>query len=216
MAKLPEIGYKISLTERAYEIIKDAIMTNVFKPGELLIEEKLAEQLAISRTPLRAALRRLAYEHLIEINSSRNATVVNISQKDVEEITIVREVLEPLAVKQLENNIKSNELKKLKNIFEIQKKAIAENNYTELIKKEYEFHVSISKFTHNKWLYEMVKDTNTIIQRYLILSGSLNKYKEVAIREHENIIHGIEEKNYSSAESSMKLHISNVSRRMLK
>ncbi|KHD35346.1 GntR family transcriptional regulator [Clostridium acetobutylicum] len=216
MSKLPEIGTKISLTDKAYEIIKDAIMTNVFKPGELLIEEKLAEQLAISRTPLRAALRKLAYDHLVEINSSRNVIVANIGQKDVEDITVVREVLEPLAVKELENNIGEDELKKLEEILCRQKKSVLENNYEELIKMEYEFHVAIGELTHNKWLHGMLKDINTIVQRYLILSGSLNKYKEVAIKEHEVIISEIRQGNYDKAVESMKCHISNVSSRMLK
>ncbi|URZ04918.1 GntR family transcriptional regulator [Clostridium felsineum] len=216
MSKLPEIGTKISLTDKAYEIIKDAIMTNVFKPGEILIEEKLAEQLAISRTPLRTALRKLAYDHLVEINSSRNVIVSNIGQKDVEEITVVREVLEPLAVKELENNMKQDEIKKLEDILYTQKKAAKENNYEDLIKMEYEFHVCIGKFTKNKWLYGMIKDINTIVQRYLILSGSLNKYKEIAIEEHEIIISQLKEKQYEKAEASMKLHISNVSSRMLR
>ncbi|URZ02327.1 GntR family transcriptional regulator [Clostridium felsineum] len=216
MSKLPEIGTKISLTDKAYEIIKDAIMTNVFKPGEILIEEKLAEQLAISRTPLRTALRKLAYDHLVEINSSRNVIVSNIGQKDVEEITVVREVLEPLAVKELENNMKQDEIKKLEDILYTQKKAAKENNYEDLIKMEYEFHVCIGEFTKNKWLYGMIKDINTIVQRYLILSGSLNKYKEIAIEEHEIIISQLKEKQYEKAEASMKLHISNVSSRMLR
>lgn len=216
MNRLPQIGRKTSLTEKAYETIKDAIMTDVFKPGELLIEEKLAEQLAISRTPLRSALRRLSYEHLVEINSSRNVIVANISEKDVEDITTVREVLEPLAVKQLQFNISDAQVKKLKKIVKDQKKASDEDNYEELIKMEYEFHVSIGEFTGNKWLYDMIKYINTIIQRHLILSGSLNRHKEVAIKEHETIVSQIEKMDYIKAEASMKLHISNVSSRMLK
>ncbi|KOF56427.1 MULTISPECIES: GntR family transcriptional regulator [Clostridium] len=216
MSKLPQIGMKTSLTEKAYETIKDAIMTNVFKPGELLIEESLADQLAISRTPLRAALKRLSYEHLVDINSSRNVIVANIGEKDVEEITVVREVLEPLAVKQLEGNIKKEEIKILEQILKNEKEAAAGNTYKELIKMEYEFHVSIGKFTYNKWLYEMVKDVNTIIQRYLILSGSLNKYRKVAIEEHENIVSQIKGGDYLGAEESMRIHITNVSNRMFK
>lgn len=216
MNGLPKIGTKISLTDKAYEAIKDAIMTNYFKPGELLIEEKLAEKLAISRTPLRAALKRLDYEHLVDINSSRNVIVSNVSQNDVEKITVVREALEPTAVLNLENNIKPGQIEKLKEILEIEQEASIKKEYDKLIKMEYKFHVSIAKFTDNEWIYEMVKTINTIIQRFLILSGSLNRYNKVAIQEHEKILKEIESERYSKASESMKTHIINVSYRMLK
>jgi DNA-binding GntR family transcriptional regulator len=213
---LPRIGTKISLTDKAYETIKDAIMTNYFKPGELLIEEKLAEKLAISRTPLRAALKRLAYEHLVDINSSRNVIVSNVSQQDVEKITVVRQALEPVAVLSLENKIKGTQVEDLRKIVEREEEASIKKEYDELIKMEYEFHVSIAKFTDNEWIYEMVKNINTIIQRFLILSGSLNRYNKLAIEEHGEILKEIENGRYNKAAENMKIHIIKVSNRMLK
>lgn len=216
MNGLPRIGTKISLTDKAYETIKDAIMTNYFKPGELLIEEKLAEKLAISRTPLRAALKRLSYEHLVDINSSRNVIVSNVSQQDVEKITVVRQALEPVAVLSLENKIKGTQVEDLRKIVEREEEASIKKEYDELIKMEYEFHVSIAKFTDNEWIYEMVKNINTIIQRFLILSGSLNRYNKLAIEEHGEILKEIENGRYNKAAENMKIHIINVSNRMLK
>lgn len=216
MSILPKIGTKVSLTQKAYDAIREAIMTNRFKPGELLIEEKLAEQLAISRTPLRSALKMLSYEHLVTINSSRNVMVSNIAERDIEEITVVRESLEVTAVRQLCSNITKEEIEELDKILKAQLQACNDKNYELFIELEYKFHVSIAEFTKNKWIHEMVKTINTIIQRYLVLSGSLNKYSEVAAKEHKEILEAIKNGEYEKASDSMKYHIVNVSKRMLK
>lgn len=170
---LPKIGDKVSLTQKAYDAIKDAIMSNKFKPGELLIEERLAKQLAISRTPLRSALKMLAYEHLVTINSSRNVIVSSIDKNDIDNITVVRESLEVAVIKQLQFNITEKQIKELDRMLKDQIEACQNENYELFIDLEYKFHVSMAEFTRNKWMYEMVKNINTIVQRYLILSGSL-------------------------------------------
>ena len=69
---LKKIGNKKSLSERAYEILKQAIVTGEFRQGQLLTEEQLAQELAISRTPVRSAVKQLEYEGLVEVNTSRN------------------------------------------------------------------------------------------------------------------------------------------------
>ena len=72
---LKQIGNKKSLSQRAYEILKEAIVTGEFLQGQILTEEQLAQELAISRTPVRSAVKQLEYEGLLEINSSRSIVV---------------------------------------------------------------------------------------------------------------------------------------------
>ncbi|MBV4421743.1 GntR family transcriptional regulator [Clostridium tyrobutyricum] len=213
---LPKIGNKVSLTQKAYDAIKEAILTNKLKPGELLIEEKLAEQLEISRTPLRSALKMLSYDHLVTINSSRNVMVTNIDQGELNQIAVVRKALETTAVMELKSNITKGEIKELGKIVTDQFEAYEHKNYDELIEMEYEFHVKIAKYTKNKWIYDMVKTSNTVVQRYLVLSGSLNKYARVAIEEHEEIVESIKNGEFEKASENMKHHIINVNDRMLK
>lgn len=216
MSVLPKIGNKVSLTQQAYDAIKDAIITNKFKPGELLIEEKLAEQLDISRTPLRGALKKLSYEHLVEINSSRNVIVSNIKESEVDDITVVREALETTAVKQLEGKITKEEIEALEQLVKEQLRAAKNCDYDLFISYEYEFHLKIAEATKNKWIYYMGENLNTIVQRYLVLSGSLNKYSEIAAKEHEDIVKAIKNGDFAKASEVMRSHIVKVSNRMLK
>jgi DNA-binding GntR family transcriptional regulator len=75
-----------SLTEKAYQAISGAIARLELKPGETLTQDRLAKWLAISRTPVREALRRLEQEGLIQNVSSRGLIVTELTVKDVEDL----------------------------------------------------------------------------------------------------------------------------------
>lgn len=216
MSVLPKIGNKVSLTQRAYESIKDAIIMNHFKPGDILSEEKLAEDLAISRTPVRSALKMLDFEHLVILNPSKNIVVTTISQEDIEDITVARIPIEVTAVGLVADKANENKIKVLEDLLAVQRRAIEVEDFELFIKTEYDFHVYLGKMTQNKWLEEMITKVNTIIQRYLILSGSLTKHAFSAELEHEEILNAIKEKDSAKAENMMLKHLHNVSERMLK
>lgn len=85
-------------SERAYQRLRDDIISWRRLPGELLSENELAEELGVSRTPLRSALMRLALEDLVD-TSRRTATVSRVSLKTIEDLFEVREALELQAVR---------------------------------------------------------------------------------------------------------------------
>ena len=80
MKTLGAIKRNPTLADRAYEIIKEAIIANELKPGQVLTEEGLAEKLQISRTPIKSALLRLVYEEIAEYNGSKNVVVSDITE----------------------------------------------------------------------------------------------------------------------------------------
>ena len=87
-----------SLTVKAYEALRDAILRNELGPGTLLSENSLAEQLHVSRTPVRAALKRLQEEGFVRIMPRRGVLVRNISAEDIVELYQMREALECYAM----------------------------------------------------------------------------------------------------------------------
>ena len=74
MSKIEDLGLK----ERIYTGIRDKIFTLAFAPGEKLPEQKLAEEFGVSRTLVREAIRRLAWEGLIHIEPNRASSVVEM------------------------------------------------------------------------------------------------------------------------------------------
>ena len=213
--ELKVIDKRVTLSDQAYYIIKDAIIASVLKPGEVLITEKLGEKLNISRTPIKAALTRLQYEKILFLNASNNFVVVDITQLDIEEITQVREKVEVLAVELLENKITENQIQILKEIIEKYNIAIENTSFCEMLECEYEFHNTLAEFSENKFLIDTVRTANNIVKIYLMLSGTYEKYCDNANLEHQEIVDFIINKNFGKAKEAMARHIGNLKNRML-
>ena len=94
-----ETKRKTNLSEQAYNQIKDAICAGRIAPGDILSESRLAEDLGMSRTPVREALRSLASEGFLEIKNGVGAYVKSLSSKDMENLYEIRCLLEMQAIK---------------------------------------------------------------------------------------------------------------------
>lgn len=207
----PVIVKPVSLSEQAYEIIKEEIITNRIKAGEILTEEQLASRLNISRTPIRTALKQLVLEHLAEVNENKNVVVSNITAEDVKNVCAVRKALEPLAVELITDPAVEKKTKELRKTIKAQKAA---KTHEEFLSEEYNFHMGIASLAKNSFLYDMIDKTNIMIKRYLILSGTLDKHSDEALSEHEAILDCLEKKDFPAARDALKLHLSNVEERM--
>jgi len=213
--ELNVINKRLTLSEQAYYIIKDAIISSVLKPGEVLITEKLGEKLNISRTPIKSALTRLQYEKILFLNASNNFVVMDITELDIEDITQVRKKVEVLAVELLENKITEEQIQILKDIIEKYNIAIENARFSEMLECEYEFHNTIAEFSENKFLIDTVRNANNIVKIYLMLSGTYERYSSNANVEHQEIVDYIINKNFSKAKEAMANHIGNLSNRIL-
>ena len=109
----------ISLASQVFEKLEENIITGVYPRGEILTEMKLVEQLGVSRTPIREALRRLEQEHLIR-ECGRGAVVLGITAQDVIDIMEVRQQLEGTATYYATKNATAEDLDKLRHITELQ------------------------------------------------------------------------------------------------
>lgn len=90
-----------SLSEQAYNQIRDSIITLDYEPGHMLYEADLGRQLGMSRTPIREAVRLLMTEGLIEVLPQRGMQVSYISESKIEENRVVRESLEVYAFREV-------------------------------------------------------------------------------------------------------------------
>ena len=171
--KLGSIKKSKSLADKAYDTIKEAIIYNKLKPGEILAEEKLAEELNISRTQIRSALSKLVFEEIAFINKNKNVIVSDITQKDIDDIFFIRESLEPLAVSLLKDKITKSQIEDLKNKYIEQLHTIEQFDGYSFIELDYDFHNTISEYTGNSFLNETIKKATLVTKRFLILSGTV-------------------------------------------
>ena len=108
-----------SLADQVFEKLENDIIHGVYPKGEILTEMKLAEQLGVSRTPIREALRRLEQERLIE-DSGKGSVVVGISAEDLLDIMSIREHIEGLSAYYACLNMTEEAKQELQHIVDLQ------------------------------------------------------------------------------------------------
>lgn len=204
-----------SLTDKAYSVIKNAIMTNELTPGTVLAEENLASQLGISRTPLRAALQRLQHEEIV-MQSGKTMVVAEVTEREVRDISVVRIQLEPLAIHLLAQNggITAKQLDRLYLCGEKQLRALQNGDNETFLDQDALFHVSIAQLTGNRFLTELVNKSNETIRRFHTLSGSLSFHAEEAVQEHTVILDYMRDGQFELAEQALRAHLEQVEKRM--
>ena len=107
-----------SLGSRVFHMIRENILSGKYERDEELKEKSIGEELGVSRTPVREALRQLELEGLVTIIPNKGAYVVGISQKDIKDIYEIRSRLEGLCAKWAAENITKEQLDELEeNIF---------------------------------------------------------------------------------------------------
>lgn len=192
-----------------YEL-RNAIFENTLKPGDRLVENIIATQMGVSRTPVREALRQLEIEGLAT-NMPRKGTVVKgLSKEDALEIYDLREVLEGLAVRNACLNISRVEIRRLKEILDIMEENISEVDQSGYIKAHKEFNDIILNASRNKRLIEKLENIYDYLKSLRKVSLLSEERRIVALDEHKRIVKAIEEGNEELAEKEARLHVVNA------
>ena len=109
----------VSLADQVFEHLENDILSGKYQRGEILTEAKLCQELGVSRTPIREALRRLSQEHIIE-ESTKGSVVIGISERDLEDIFLIRENIEGLAAEVAAKCRTAEQLNELRHALELQ------------------------------------------------------------------------------------------------
>ena len=206
-----------TLSDRAYQLIKADITSGRLRPGDVLGEAKLSQQISISRTPVRAALQRLVCEGLAQADQNKSVRVTNVTGSDIRQITQVREVLEPLVIRLLRDTLTPEGAARLRRLREQEKALAAQTplDHLALIDIDYELHVTMAELTGNQFLLDTIRRIKTSSSRFLILSGTMDKYGVTGTQEHEEIIRFLENGQFDYAEVAARNHAARIGDRIL-
>jgi len=194
-----------TLKLQAYNIIKERIILCEYPPNALLNEERLKEELNISRTPIRDALSRLEQESLIQILPKRGITVKSISTDDVEHVFEMRMLIEPYAIKKYGKAMDRDILGDLETFF---KKKYEENNSKIIYERDDEFHHLIVNASKNTFLIEAYRSVYIQNVRLRIINGNLGKDRlEKSQKEHLEIAKFCLKGNWDKAAILMNEHL---------
>lgn len=213
---MKKIKQPASLADQAYKIIKEQILTGELQDDDSLPEERLANQLGISRTPLRDALLRLANEGLIIQNKGEPARVASFTQENSLEYMEIRSLLEIYNIEKILTKIDDQLLQILEENLNEQMEAITNGTYNDFIEKDRDFHLILASYSGNKELEKMIQKMNTGVNRaFIILSKTVPQSAHAAYKEHLEIVEALKHKNITLAKNTMLLHLSNVEKRFL-
>ncbi len=197
-----------NLDQKAYEIVKHMITERQSLPGEKIPQEKLAQELGISRTPLVSALKFLEHEKLVESKPRRGYFVRLFSKEEMVSIFELREVLEGLAAKRAAANITDEQIDILRGFF----KSFAEysdiTDFRAYAKEDRRFHNYITEIGAKEFLKSILQTYNFITASYQYLSTEgLVRPPNETIEEHLAVIKAISERNPEAAEILMRRHL---------
>lgn len=195
------------LREIVYEELRNLILTGKIKPGTRMMEIELAEDMGVSRTPIREAIRKLEKEGLVVIEPRKGAYASEVSVKDMEDILEVRANLEGLAAYLAAERMTDAEKKALEEIKEKFKEAVAEGNMADMIAYDSKFHHMIVESSRNNHLIHMVEQLQELVLRFRYIYYKDFKRAEDMIPEHKRIFEEIATGNGANARFEAFNHI---------
>jgi DNA-binding GntR family transcriptional regulator len=197
-----------NLDQKAYEIVKHMITERQILPGEKIPQEKLAQELGISRTPLVSALKFLEHEKLVESKPRRGYFVRLFSKQEMVSIFELREVLEGLAAKRAATNITDEQIDILNGFFRSFAESVNITDYRAYAKEDRRFHNFINEIGAKEFLKSILQTYNFITASYQYLSTEgLVRPPNETIEEHLAVIKAIGKRNPEAAEILMRRHL---------
>ena len=198
-----------SLADQVFEKLENDIIHGVYPRGEILTELKLVEQLGVSRTPIREALRRLVQERLIE-ESGKGSVVLGITADDLLDIMNIREQIEGLCAYYACVNMTEEGLKELQHIVDLQDFYYAKWDPERLRQADDNFHETICKMSKRSVIKDTLLPLHRKTRRYRKIAMEDKARATLTLKEHHDIYKAILSGNAELARDLAIAHIENA------
>ena len=199
----------VSLADQVFEHLETDILSGKYVRGDVLTESKLCEQLGVSRTPIREALRRLEQENLIK-ETAKGCLVIGITEKDLDDIFIVREQLEGLAASFAASNFNEEEIEKLKSVLELQEFYLQKHDAEQIKVMDNRFHETLYSLSGSVVFYNILLSLHKKVQKYRKASIQSKSRATESVAEHRKIFDAIVAKDAKLAEQYAAEHVKNA------
>jgi DNA-binding GntR family transcriptional regulator len=196
-----------NLDQKAYSIIKQMITDRKLLPGDKIPQEKLAQDLGISRTPLVSALKYLEKEKLVEAKPRRGFYVRLFTKQEMVSIFELREVLEGLAARRAAANITDAQIIELDRFFEPFKNAEDITDLKTYAREDRRFHSFVTEVGAKEFLKSILQTYNIISFSYQVVSSEgLIRSPNETILEHLAIVEALCRRDAHKSEELMRYH----------
>ncbi|WP_050182072.1 GntR family transcriptional regulator [Domibacillus robiginosus] len=194
--------------EQFYQSIKRMIFEGKFKPGERIIENQLAKEFGVSKTPVREAIRLLEKDGLVVMDEKSRIIVYEPTLKDVEEIYFCRMALESFAVGLTTQIATEANIEEIEEILLKTEQAINDSlDANSIITLNEQFHSLIIQYTQNRRLQKQLNDLKSLMYFFRILNFQGENRAEIILKQHRHIFSYIKKREEEQASSAMMEHL---------
>jgi len=198
------------MTDRVYDELRQAIIELRLKPGEPLREVPLAEQLGVSKTPLREAFTRLEQEGLVETTSFKGAVVTGYSDRDLREIYELRALLEGAAARAAAERSSDETLEALRDLVARSRERRDAGDLPALASLLERFDIMLYDQVTNERIGALIDTLRAHLTRIGKLTEAIPGRVEASVEEHAAIVAAIVAHDADAAERLMRVHIQSV------
>lgn len=203
------------LRELVFESLREAIISGRLPSGERVMEIQMAEEMGVSRTPVREAIRKLELEGLVVMFPRKGAYVAGISLKDIADVFEIRGALEGLAAELAAERITDEELEDLERYLVKISEESENGDLNKVVETDTDFHSLIYRASRNQRLSQIINNLREQIQRFRTTSLSYPGRMKVAVEEHRKIVEAISGRDGELARKLAQEHIENAENSMM-
>lgn len=199
-----------SLSGRVFHKLREDILAGTYERDEELKEKTIGDELGVSRTPVREALRQLELEGLVTIVPNKGAYVVGISEEDIRDIYEIRARLEGLCAKRAAEHITAEQIAELEeNIFLVDFHA-GKGNYSQVLELDNKFHEILYAASKSKMLKHELSAFHHYVERVRRITLSMPERAVNSNEEHKKIVEALKSHDGTKAEALATTHMLNT------
>ncbi|MHC1723279.1 MAG: GntR family transcriptional regulator [Aminipila sp.] len=198
-----------SLTNEIVDILRERILKGQYIIGEKIIENQIATEFSVSRTPIRDAFKQLESEGLIDYIPNRGSFAKGFTKQDMQDIYSVRSALEQLAIEWAIDRITAEELEELQNQIELMEFYTKRKDCQKVMETNVAFHGIIYRSTRSRFLSHILKSYQEYVQQARRATVSDQENLDVICIEHKEILKAIKDKNVEDAKFKIARHLDN-------
>lgn len=196
-------------------MIRDRILNGYLQSGDRLAEAKLAEQLSVSRGPVREALKQLSAEGLVREEPRRGSFVAALTPLDIRDVYDLRAAIEPRAARLIVNAGDAAAIDTLRRKFSRIHQAAGSGNARQVVKADYAFHEAICRLSGNRRLLEVFLRHASLLQAFLRIDESFYKASMDIAEQHLELLEALESLDATLAEQRLVQHLEESRDRLL-
>ena len=216
--RLAPISDHQSLQERTYKSLRTALLDGKFAVGERIFEAEVAQQLGVSRVPVREAVRRLQQDGLLEVRPRSGIYVTSVSADEADDIYRIRAALEGAAASLAAERITDSELATLRKLLQRERESKGNGRSrtpSQVVVRADEFHHAVHVYARSPRLFELLELIYAQVMQFRAITLSLPGRADAAIHGHQRLYDALSKHDADAAERVMRDHIDSARRLLL-